>query len=141
MGKGKDRKTAGFPVTNVFATVGSTFVTGDWKTRVSYLILGFGQLLRGQIVKGIAYLLMEAGFIWYLVTFGHKYVAKITTLGTVETQKISRKTVYGDNSFLILLFGILTIIIIPITGCIFGVLADFVMNHIGIDLKHRRAAE
>ena len=112
MGKGKDRKTAGFPVTNVFATVGSTFVTGDWKTRVSYFILGFGQLLRGQIVKGIAYLLMEAGFIWYLVTFGHKYVAKITTLGTVETQKISRKTVYGDNSFLILLFGLLTLFII-----------------------------
>ena len=45
---------------------------------------------------------------------------------------------YNDSH---LYFMILTIIIIPITGCIFGVLADFVMNHIGIDLKHRRAAE
>ena len=40
-----------------------------------------------------------------------------------------------------LYFAILTIIIIPITGCIFGVLADVVMAHIGIDLKHRELAE
>lgn len=40
-----------------------------------------------------------------------------------------------------LYFTILTIIIIPVTGCIFGMLADLVMNHIGIDLKHRELAE
>lgn len=40
-----------------------------------------------------------------------------------------------------LYFTILTVIIIPITGCIFGLLADVVMNHIGIDLKHRELAE
>ena len=38
-------------------------------------------------------------------------------------------------------FAILTIIIIPVTGCIFGLLADVVMNHIGIDLKHREINE
>lgn len=45
---------------------------------------------------------------------------------------------YNDSH---LYFMILTIIIIPATGCIFGLLADLVMNHIGIDLKHRSAAE
>ena len=40
-----------------------------------------------------------------------------------------------------LYFMLLTIVIIPITGCVFGMLADLVMNHIGIDLKHRKAAE
>ena len=35
----------------------------------------------------------------------------------------------------------LTIIIIPTVGCIFGFLADVVMSHIGIDLKHRELAE
>ena len=34
-----------------------------------------------------------------------------------------------------------TIIIIPTVGCIFGFLADVVMSHIGIDLKHRELAE
>ena len=38
-------------------------------------------------------------------------------------------------------FTILTIILIPVTGCLFGVLADIVMNHIGIDLKSRKLAE
>ena len=38
-------------------------------------------------------------------------------------------------------FTLLTIIIIPGTGCVFGVLAGIVMSHIGIDLKHRELAE
>jgi hypothetical protein len=38
-------------------------------------------------------------------------------------------------------FTLLTIVIIPLVGVIFGVLADFVMAHIGIDLKSRELAE
>lgn len=45
---------------------------------------------------------------------------------------------YNDSQ---LYFTILTIIIIPTVGCIFGFLADVVMSHIGIDLKHRELAE
>jgi hypothetical protein len=40
-----------------------------------------------------------------------------------------------------LFFAILTMAIIPIVGCILGWLADVVMTHIGIDLKHRELAE
>jgi hypothetical protein len=40
-----------------------------------------------------------------------------------------------------LYFTLATIIIIPVIGCIFGVLADVVMSHIGIDLKSRELAE
>ncbi|MBQ9644380.1 MAG: sugar ABC transporter permease [Lachnospiraceae bacterium] len=105
--------------TNAFAAVGrdiaeigTTFVRGDWKTKLSYLIFGFGPLMRGQIFKGLGYLILELLFIWYMIGFGGKYLSKFSTLGTVATQKVGRKTVYGDNSFMILLFGILTIIII-----------------------------
>lgn len=45
---------------------------------------------------------------------------------------------YNDSQ---LYFTILTIIIIPTVGCLFGFLADVVMSHIGIDLKHRELAE
>ena len=38
-------------------------------------------------------------------------------------------------------FTILTIIIIPVTGLIFGILADAVINHIGIDLKTHKTSE
>ena len=30
-----------------------TFVRGDWKTKVSYVIMGFGSAARGQIFRGI----------------------------------------------------------------------------------------
>lgn len=45
---------------------------------------------------------------------------------------------YNESHFF---FTILTMIIIPIVGVIFGWLADLVMSHIGIDLKHRELAE
>ena len=38
-------------------------------------------------------------------------------------------------------FMILTIVIIPVTGVLFGVIADIIMGWIGIDLKSRELAE
>lgn len=40
-----------------------------------------------------------------------------------------------------LYFALLTVVLIPIIGLIFGVLADVVMSRIGIDLKSRDLAE
>lgn len=85
---------------------------GRIKTGLSYIIMGIGQIMNGQWVKGVAFLMSEILFIIYMITFGVKYLSKITTLGTVETYKEGRRTVYGDNSFLILLFGIITVFII-----------------------------
>jgi hypothetical protein len=38
-------------------------------------------------------------------------------------------------------FALLTIVIIPLVGLMFGLLADVVMKRIGIDLKSRELAE
>jgi ABC-type enterochelin transport system permease subunit len=38
-------------------------------------------------------------------------------------------------------FTLLTVIIIPLVGVIFGLIADVVMTWIGIDLEHRDLAE
>jgi hypothetical protein len=40
-----------------------------------------------------------------------------------------------------LLFALVTVIIIPVVGLIFGVLADLIMGHIGLDLRSRELAE
>lgn len=92
---------------------GLTFKEGDWKTKVSFLILGFGSLMRRYYLRGIAFLAIEVLYIWYMVAFGAGYLAKFSTLGTVETHMdpATFLTVYGDNSFLILLWGLLTIIL------------------------------
>jgi hypothetical protein len=38
-------------------------------------------------------------------------------------------------------FTVLTVVLIPVIGLAFGVIADIVMSHIGIDLKSRDLAE
>ena len=90
--------------------IGDTFVRGDWKTKMSFLIMGFGQMCRGQAVRGIAMLAMEVLLLYFTFGFGWQYLTKLLTLGTVETHKQGRITVYGDNSFFILLYGILAVV-------------------------------
>ena len=89
-----------------------TYRKGDWKTRVSYTVMGFGSCARGQWLRGILFFVFQTVFNVYLFCFGGSYVAKLMTLGTVETTKVGRKTVYGDNSFLIMLYGVLTLFFI-----------------------------
>jgi hypothetical protein len=40
-----------------------------------------------------------------------------------------------------LYFALLTVVLIPLVGLIFGIIADIVMGHIGLDLKSRELAE
>ena len=100
-----------------------TYRKGDWKTRISYTVMGFGSCARGQWLRGILFFAFQTIFNFYLFypfirTTGDAYsnglgfLAKLMTLGTVETHKVGRKTVYGDNSFLIMLYGVLTIFLI-----------------------------
>ena len=93
-----------------------TFIHGDWKTRISYLVMGFGSMARGQWLRGLLFFAFQAVFILYMAFFGLDYLRALPTLGTVETTLINRVTVYGDNSFLILLYGVLTVLLILAYG-------------------------
>ena len=86
-----------------------TFVHGDWKTKLSYLVMGFGSAARGQWGRGLLFFLFQTVFNFYMIHFGVAYLGKLNTLGTIETYKEGRRTVYGDNSFFILLYGVLTL--------------------------------
>ena len=97
---------------NIGKDIVMTYVKGDIKTKISYTVMGFGSMARGQWLRGILFLLFQTVFNLYLWFFGINYVSKLNTLGTVETAKKGRVTVYGDNSFLILLYGVLTIFFI-----------------------------
>ena len=98
------------------ADIGRTFAEGSWSTRVSFLIMGFGQLVHRQMLRGVLFLATEILFIYFMVTFGAHYVLKLPTLGTVATHTdktgVVPVTVYGDNSFLILLYGILSVFVV-----------------------------
>ncbi|MEJ5329190.1 MAG: DVU0150 family protein [Desulfobaccales bacterium] len=60
-----------------------------------------------------------------------------------DTRKLSGWAAYWANLYneSHFYFTLATVIIIPVIGLIFGVLADLIMGHIGIDLKSRELAE
>ncbi|BCN32945.1 carbohydrate ABC transporter permease [Anaeromicropila herbilytica] len=111
----KEKKKKG---SNPLAFYGETFVKGDLLTKLSFIIMGLSNLLRGQIVKGLIYLSMEFGFIFYMGVFGASAVASLRTLGTKKQGMAFDATLgydvmqKGDNSMLLLLYGVLSVIII-----------------------------
>ena len=106
-----------------FANYGKTFVNGDIMTKLSYLIFGLGDISKGKYYKGILFFLSEVLYILYMVFFGWGYISKFGSLGTVETHTemdgIFPVTVYGDNSMLILLYSVLTIVITVVVFAIY----------------------
>ncbi len=84
--------------------------------------MGFGQIARGQIAKGIGYMLVELVFILYLVFFGGEYILHLFSgdLGRRlageewnESLQIFEK-IKGDNSFLILLYGVVSLVVVAL---------------------------
>lgn len=106
-----------------FRNYGTTFVKGDWATKLSYLIFGVGDLSKGKYYKGILFFLVEVLYILFMVFFGWTYLSQFPTLGSVVTHKeqVGRfeQIVYGDNSMLILLYSVLAIVISIIVFAIY----------------------
>lgn len=93
------------------------FAKGSWSTKVSYLIMGFGVIVKGQIIKGIVFLAVEVGYFAFLGAFAIQYISKLSTLGgVISAGGIDPNTgmpIQGqvDNSMLILLYSVVTIFI------------------------------
>ncbi len=93
------------------------FVRGDIWVKLSALLWGVGCIARRQAAKGLLLFLEEAAFVLgILLTWPS--VMKLPTLGTVQAERIwdpvTRKNVWNDydNSFLILLFGVVGVLLI-----------------------------
>ena len=86
---------------------------------LSCLVMGLGNLLAGQYIKGLLFLAIEIGFVAFMVVKegGLHWLSMLPGLGDRPMQEIwnDQKGVYeyvmGDNSQLILLYGVATICI------------------------------
>ncbi len=111
-------KGAGQKIASEARDIWFTFVNGDWKTRVSYLVMGFGSIARGQILRGLLFLIFEVVFIGYMILSGGYWLSMLPSLGKQGPTEaydwiLDTYTVqYHDNSFRILLYGVLTIFFI-----------------------------
>lgn len=92
------------------------FMNGDIFTKLSFLIMGLGNIARKQFVKGLVYLGIEIGFLYFLVTTGIQKLQGLITLGTQTQGWVLDETLgievlsQGDNSMLFLLYGVCTLV-------------------------------
>ncbi len=111
-------KKGGAAVGTEIADIVNTFIHGDWKTKLSFFVMGFGNIARGQILRGLLFLLFEIVFIGFMILSGGYWLSMLPSLGKVgpseEYNEIldAYTTTYHDNSFQILLYGVLTIFFI-----------------------------
>lgn len=93
---------------------------GNAITKLSFLVFGLGNLLNGQIIRGLLLLAIEIGYVAYMALFGVSALGKFVTLGTVVQEEVWDETqgifVYtqGDNSMLCMLYGVITIVLTAI---------------------------
>lgn len=97
---------------------------GDIFTKMSLLIMGAGNIARGQVIKGLLFLAMEVAFVYYMVTAGIGCIAALPSLGDKKLEKVYNPILdlyeYAqdyDRSILILLYGVATIMICLIFVC------------------------
>lgn len=62
-------------------TVWNALTKGNWKTRLSVLIMGFGQLAGHLFIKGLMYLGVEILYIYYMITTGIGQIAGLPVWG------------------------------------------------------------
>ena len=97
---------------------------GSTETRVSALVMGFGNMMHKQVAKRLLFLAAEIAYIAFMVLSGFHNLAMLGSLGTVERQEVWNEELQvftytqGDQSILLLLYGLATIIL---TGVMFWI--------------------
>lgn len=83
--------------------------TSPKPVKASMCLMGLGQLMQKQIVKGILFLLMFAAYIVYMVLEGGRAIYDFFSLGIIAANPWLG--IKGDNSVVMMLLGILAFIL------------------------------
>lgn len=98
-------------------TVLDAVAKGNIATKISLFIMGFGNIAHKQIGKGLMFLAVEVGYLWFMIQSGIYNLSMLPSLGWREQEKVwnEKKGIFeytaGDQSSLILLYGVATIYI------------------------------
>ena len=89
--------------------MGKILRAGNSRVTASILVMGLGQLLYRQWGKGLLFLAVQLGYIYYLVTIGARDLFGFFTLGSVASNPWYG--IEGDNSVIMLIMGVLAWIV------------------------------
>ena len=99
-------------------TILNALIHGDWRTKATVVISGFGNISRGQTVKGLIFLAFQALTWFVFFAFGLQYLRDLGTLGTQEMGRVFDEqweiwvNVLGDDSLRILLYSIFALAVL-----------------------------
>jgi arabinogalactan oligomer/maltooligosaccharide transport system permease protein len=113
-------RNRGHAITNVFKNLKDALVSGDWSTRLSFLVMGVGLMAKHQIIRGIIYCIFEILFVAFMIGIGGPALSQLSYLGGTARADYSgyssgiSLTVYSyhQNSFTIMLYSLIGIIFI-----------------------------
>lgn len=90
---------------------------GGLETKLSMFLMGFGNIVHKQVLKGFLYMAIEAAYIIFMIMSGINCLRMLPSLGTAqqvevwdEAQQVWLYT-SGDQSIVVLLYGVATILI------------------------------
>jgi len=83
--------------------------SANGRVTASMLLMGLGQMLYGQWAKGLLFLSVQLGYLFYLVTIGARDLFGFFTLGSTASNPWYG--VEGDNSVVMLIMGVLAWIV------------------------------
>ena len=100
-------------IISYFKSFVTRFQDASSHTKISHFIMGYGNLTRGQLIKGSIFLIFQILFIVFMV-FSPKVNGTpfgIESLGNLSLPQDNPGDVFtvGDNSLLMLLFGVVTL--------------------------------
>lgn len=123
---GKDKANLHKGIWQGIKHYGTIFKKGNAVTKLSFLFMGLSNICRGQIIKGLLYLLLQISFVFYFIVYGISGIHGLITLGTKEQSKVYNDTtgifdfIKGDNSMFLLLSGVVTIFVITFFVILWG---------------------
>lgn len=103
------------------------FKEGTWDVKLSFLVMGLANLVNKQFTKGLLFLLSEIAFLAAFVIQIIPALQGMITLGTQEQGEAIKEVngikltvqVAGDNSMLMLIFGLASVIFCAVFAYIY----------------------
>lgn len=93
---------------------------GGVETKLSMVLMGFGNIVHKQVAKGLLFMAAQAAYVVFMVMFGIQCLIMLPSLGTKAQSEVwdEASQVYryvsGDRSILILLYGVAVIFLTAI---------------------------
>lgn len=90
---------------------------GGMETKLSTVLMGLGNIVHKQVIKGLLFLSIEIAYIVFMLINGIGFLKMFPSLGSVPQKEVwdEAQQVYlyvkGDQSILILLYGVATILL------------------------------